>query len=91
MVGESCAEVGREDGFEVMSSGERFTSWLKIEVARLPPEAVGLAFRGELPADDVPSRAGESLGDNNALMFMSKDIRLKWLHSATRTSQTNKA
>ena len=67
-----------------MFSGDCETSWLRVDVVRLPP--AGLAFRGVLAADDEPSLAPESLGESSAFMFMFQHRRAskgttKYCHS----------
>ena len=71
-LGECLEDVGREDVFGVTVSGERFTSWLKVEVGRLPPEAGGLPFRGDELPEARFSLADASVGDRSAFMSISQ-------------------
>ena len=68
-------------------SGERLTSWLRIELGRLPPAAAGLAFCGEAFAEDELCLEGESLGDSNALIFIFSTDVLRETSHKTRHQQ----
>lgn len=60
----------REDGVDASRSEELcLMPWASSDAGRLPPAAACLApFRGEPASDDDASPAGESLGDNRALI-----------------------